>query len=304
MADVLRSFARRLPSPVRSRAKGVRTHIQAVATDRSRARRRPKAVGFERAVTEPDQCLVCGSGDVRGAGVTYFRNPELSCDTRRCRECGFVSIPRGESKYRAMTAIHELPSPGDRGGVEDRPGREFFMARMAAEILGRGDLDVLVYGAGRSMDNVHIGRLPKVRLSAVGDIMKVRDDANFVDITKPAERKYDVVVASEVVEHFRSPRSDFAHLLEYVKDDGLLVCGTTINNGGALEKHRYIFYPDHTAYYSPRSLSLIADAFGWFLDFRPVRQGPKRYVFFTRSPDIARRTTCYFGRRVFAPSEL
>jgi hypothetical protein len=301
-ADLLRSTARRLPSPVRRTIGGVRTRLRALAPQ-PRSRSAPRACGFERDVTGSGQCLVCGSRQVRGAKVTFVRNSKLTCDTHRCLECGFVSMPRGESKYRAMTALHELP-PGQRGGAEDRPGREFHMARMAADILGRSELDVLVYGAGRSMDNRHIGRLPRVRVCAVGDIMRVRDDLNFVDITQPAPQKYDVVIASEVVEHFRSPRQDFAHLLSYVKDDGLLVCGTTLNTGGALEKQRYIFYPDHTAFYTPRSLALIADAFGWFLDFRPVRQGPKRYVFFTRSPDVARRTTCYFGRRVFAPSEL
>ena len=264
----------------------------------------PRPQGFARALTEPvDQCLVCGGREVVSRRVTFIRNERLSCTTRRCRECGFVAIPRGDSKYRAMTDLGELPR-SERGGAEDRPGREFFMAELATTILGRGDLDVLVYGAGRSMDNVHIGRLPQVRLAAVGDIMRVRADADFVDITQPATRKYDVVIASEVVEHFRNPRDDFAHLFDYVRDDGLLVCGTTVNPGGPLRKQRYIFYPDHTAFYSPRSLALIADAFGWFLDFRPVRNGPKRYVFFTRSPEVARSTTCFFGLNVFAPSEL
>jgi len=240
---------------------------------------------------------------VRNRSVTFFRNANLKCDTRRCQECGYVAILRGESRYRAMTDFDQLPSGGNRGGGEGRPGREFQMARMAATILGRGELDVLVYGAGSSLDNLHIARLDEVRLSHVGDIIQVRDEADFVDISQPATRKYDVVVASEVIEHFRSPRADFARLFDYVEDDGLLVCGTNINNGGRLARKRYIFYPDHTSFYSPRSLSLIADAFGWFLDFRAPRQGPKRYVLFTRSPAVARSVACYFGRHVFAPSE-
>lgn len=240
---------------------------------------------------------------MRHRSVTYFRDADLQCDVRRCRDCGHVGILRGESKYRSMTALDELSSGGNRIGSADRPGREFHMARMAARILGRGDLDVLVYGAGSSLDNRHIQRLPRVRDAAAGDIMRVRDDPDFVDISEPAKQQYDVVVASEVVEHFRSPRADFAHLLDYVKEDGLLVCATNINDGGPLKRHRYIFYPDHTAYYSPRSLALLADAFGWFLDFRPVRHGPKRYVLFTRSAEVMRSTTRYFGRHVFAPAE-
>lgn len=306
MAALLRTAGRRLPAPVRRRVLDVRTRLRAAAdvTSLGSSARGPRPQGFFRALVEPDdQCLVCGAREIVSRRVTYVRNERLSCHTRRCRGCGFVAIPRGESKYRSMTDLSELPS-GERGGIEDRPGREFFMAELATTLLGRRHLDVLVYGAGRSMDNVHIGRLPQVRLAAVGDIMRVRADADFVDITQPATRKYDVVIASEVVEHFRNPRDDFAHLFEYVHDDGLLVCGTNVNPGGPLEKHRYIFYPDHTAYYSPRSLALIADAFGWFVDFRPVRNGPKRYVFFTRSAQVTRSTACYFGRNVFAPSEV
>ena len=85
---------------------------------------------------------------------------------------------------------------------------------MAVDILGRKrPQDVLVYGAGRSLDNLHIQRLPGVGVVSIGDIMKLRDDAPFVDANQPGDQTFPIVVASEVVEHFRDPWTDFQTLI-------------------------------------------------------------------------------------------
>ena len=142
------------------------------------------------------------------------------------------------------------------------------MARMALQILGRkGGQNVLVYGAGRSLDNLHIQRLPRVGTVSIADIMKVRDDAPFIDVNDPGKQRFPVVVASEVIEHFRDPWSDFATLLGLVDPQGLLVCGTNIHDGRPnLERDRYIYYRDHTSYYSVESLRRIATAMGFYVE--------------------------------------
>ena len=182
------------------------------------------------------------------------------------------------------------------------------MARMALQILGRrGAQDVLVYGAGRSLDNLHIQRLPRVGTVAIADIMRVRDDAPFVDVKDPGTQRFAVVVASEVIEHFRDPWSDFATLLGLVTPQGLLVCGTNIHDGRPnLERDRYIYYRDHTSYYSVASIRRIATAMGFHVDFR-LPDGlarRKRYVLFTRSPEVLDRIADYFGRVPLAPTEV
>ena len=180
------------------------------------------------------------------------------------------------------------------------------MARLALAILGRKRVDVLVYGAGRSLDNRHIAALRRVRRVAIGDIMRLRDDAEFVDANLPAEQKFDVVIASEVIEHFREPAADFAKLFGFVADDGLLVCGTSVNDGGDLARHRYIYFPDHTSYYTPESLRLLARRFGFHLDFRSPAglNARKRYVLFSKSREVLDQAACYFGSHRFAPSEV
>ena len=227
---------------------------------------------------------------------------------RVCRVCGHVGNPDNIHDYRAFEQLDQLPDRA-RIGTADRLGREFHMAKMAIDILGREDLEVLVYGAGRSFDNHHIEALPQVRGVAIADVMRLRDDAEFIDASLPAPRRFAVVVASEVVEHFLDPRRDFARLLGYVQPDGLLVCSTNIYDGGGLAKQRYVFLNGHTSYYSGDSLARLAAASGFSVDLRVplVATGyggvRKRYVLFTASPAVREATVRYFSTHEYAPSE-
>ncbi|MET0838040.1 MAG: class I SAM-dependent methyltransferase [Marmoricola sp.] len=259
-----------------------------------------------RRVPADQRCRVCRSVDLIHRDLAFVQNPERTCQIKRCRDCGYVAILRSEEslwKQRSTLETHESP----RVGTQERVGREFHMGKMAVDMLGRKDLSVLVYGAGAGLDNLHIERLDEVAKVSVGDIMKLRDDADFVDLTKPAEKKFDLVIASEVIEHFRAPRKDFERLFGFVKDDGLIVAATNIHAGNDLAKDGYIFFPDHTSYYSPRSLRLIANDAGFHLDFRAPLIGPrmrKRYIFFSRSRSVMEDVACYFGTEVYAPSEV
>ncbi|HEX8510927.1 MAG TPA: methyltransferase domain-containing protein [Propionibacteriaceae bacterium] len=253
-------------------------------------------------------CLICHAPGVTRREVEYIADPALRKTVNVCSHCGYVAIDEiGPSHYRAATSVNQLPRPTPRVGTTERPGREFQMAKMALEILGRkAAQDVLVYGAGRSLDNLHIQRLPRAGMVAIADIVKVRDDAPFVDANHPGKKRFSVVVASEVVEHFRDPWSDFATLLGLVKPGGLLVCGTNIHDGRPkLERDRYIYYRDHTSYYSVTAIHRIATAMGFHVDFRlPEGLGRrKRYVLFTRSPAVLDRAATYFGRVALAPTE-
>jgi len=253
-------------------------------------------------------CLVCGGTRLRERTVTYTRDERKHCVVRVCSSCGFVHMPgHVESRYKSKTSMEDLPGGHGRLGTMEVPGREFHMAKMAVDILGGDRHEVLLFGAGRSLDNHHIAKLPEVRRVAISDIMKVRDDAEFVDANDPPRRGFSVVVASEVIEHFREPHADFARLLGLVRKDGLLVCGTNIHDGGPLAADRYIFYPDHTSYWTPQALRLVARRAGVHLDFRAPLVGQamrKRYVLMSRSAEVMEKVADYFGTEVYAPSEL
>jgi len=159
---------------------------------------------------KPPPCKVCGSTDVHRRRVTYVRNPDLVARTLRCRDCGYIHIVRSqESIWKERDVSTVRPSRSSRIGTRERAGREFHMAKMAVDMLGRDGVSVLVYGAGTNLDYLHIEKLPEVSRVAIGDIMRGRDDADFVDLTQPAGQQFDIVIASEVVEHFRQPRQDY-----------------------------------------------------------------------------------------------
>jgi hypothetical protein len=225
-----------------------------------------------------------------------------------CPSCGHVANPGNTFDYRGYQSMEEM-TPGPRVGTDEHQGREFHMAAMAVEILARGRLDVLVFGAGRSLDNRHIEGLAGVGTVTIADIMQVRDDAPFIRADAPAPRRYEVVVASEVIEHFLDPRTDLAHLLSFVDDDGLLVCSTNIMNGSDVANQKYPFFRGHVSLFSPGSLVILARENGCWVDFRlPIAATGfaglhKRYVLMGRSPDVMARTAEYFGRHAFAPSD-
>ncbi|OGO51700.1 MAG: hypothetical protein A2Z32_11265 [Chloroflexi bacterium RBG_16_69_14] len=259
-------------------------------------------------------CVVCGSRAARVLTVTQAASGDggpasgRTLHMRVCRSCGHVDNRENVHDYRSYERLEALPDRA-RIGTADRKGREFHMAAMAIDILGRNDLEVLVFGAGRSFDNHHIAALPQVRHVAIADVMKLRDDAEFIDANLLAPRRFAVVVASEVVEHFLDPRHDFAQLLGFVEPGGILVCSTNLYDGGNLATQRYAFLGGHTSYYSAASIALLAEANGYRLDLRTplVATGyggrRKRYLILSTSEAVMAATARYFSTRRYAPSE-
>ena len=253
------------------------------------------------------RCPACGSPDTRRKLVTN-RGSGQTAKVRCCRSCGHVKVLNNRHDYTASESVEDL-GVGSRCGTLDTKGREFGMAKLAGEVLARPRLDVLVYGAGRSLDNIHIAKLPRVRRVAIGDIMRVRDEADFVDISQPAKETFDVVIACEVIEHFTNTRKDFAQMFSYVHRAGIVVCSTNIYDGGNLNRQTYIFGRGHVSYYTPTALRRIAKANKMHVDFRlPASAtgvaGPrKRYVIFSHSQDVMESLSDYFGSKPYAPSE-
>jgi SAM-dependent methyltransferase len=241
----------------------------------------------------------------------YFGN-EVSF--LRCHACGFSFAPKNTHEYDSGLDFGKSSRPranNRRVGTETRPGREYFMAVMAKDILqlaGVVPRSILIYGPGLSLDHAQLARrFPDIRV-CICDLKNFQDDANFVPLD--SRETFDIVVACEVAEHFTDPQADFASLLSKVSATGIAVLSTNISDGGELPLQEYAFIPGHTAYYSGRALTLLARRVdpGFRVDFRAPRAalaqlGPrKRYVLVYRDalwPGIAD----YFSRNLMAPSE-
>jgi hypothetical protein len=282
-----------------------------VAVARRRVRlagiRMPRAMPAGRRVRADGSCSVCLSTHVDPQQVTWVKDERKSFLVQICRECGYIANPDNFNDYTKYKSLDQFPVT-PRVGTEARPGREFHMAKMGVQILGGESLDVMIFGPGRSVDYKYVKKLRRVGSVRIGDIVDLHDQPDFVNVLEETDVRFDLVVASEVIEHFTDPGYDFPRLFNLVRKRGLLVCSTNIYGGGDLNKHKYLYARGHTSYYSPRAIERLAGDNGMHFDFRvPIvsaRAGPrKRYVLFTpsadRLPDIAR----YFGKHAFAPSE-
>ena len=142
----------------------------------------------------------------------------------------------------------------------------------------------------------------------ITDLKNFTNSNKFISIN--SKRKFKIIVASEVIEHFLNPLKGFKSLFKFLDQEGLLICSSNINdNFEDISHHIYPFFKGHTSYYSAKSLEIIAKHYKLCYDFRIpkcARQeaGPrKRYIFFYKNPKIHNQIATYFGRHLYAHSE-
>jgi len=250
-------------------------------------------------------CLVCGS---RRTHVTTVQRKRRAYDIRVCRRCSYLSNFDNTVDYSQFDSVTNFKLT-TRVGTADHKGREYFMGEMGVDILQRDHLQVMVFGAGRSLDYQHIGRLPQVERVVMSDVVELTSEADFINILEGTEERFDLIIACEVVEHFADPVTEFKRLFELLTPDGLLVCSTNIYDGSDFTRHNYLYLRGHLSYYSADAIGHLARAGGLHHDLRTPeaalgKPGPrKRYVLFTGSDANVRHTTEYFADRPYAPSE-
>lgn len=256
-----------------------------------------------------EPCPVCG---------TSTENVEFVCEVQpyvgkhqrgmRCLGCGLLRFPENVGRFEVRPGAGcERDLRSFRNANDERPGREFHMAQMGVEMLGRDDARVVFFGAGLNTDWQWLQRAhPEIRVTLV-DLENLQGVSHFEEISQATPA--DIVVASEVIEHFADPVEHFQSLFRLLKDDGILICSSNIYDGTDIRRHMYPFVPGHVAYWTPLSLIQMAANARCFVDFRTpeiglTRGGPrKKYILFYRQAETAFRVSLYFGTRMFAPSE-
>lgn len=252
-------------------------------------------------------CVICDA-PVRFASTNWHRNKNRMCYIHECAMCGFVHVLRNDWDY-SEEGFTESSSVGPRVGQEGHQGREFHMAAMGLDILGRNDVDVLILGSGRSIDWRHISERPEVRSVTTSDLENFNGCDLFVELDARGDRTYDLVLACEVAEHFTEPREHMRQLCDDVSENGLAVLSTNIYDGSDLGKQWYPFIPGHVSYYSPDALIHLAEANDMHVDFRMPKVSiemaglRKRYVLMSREKSVMSNANNYFAANRFAPSE-
>jgi SAM-dependent methyltransferase len=257
-------------------------------------------------------CRACASG------LVY--SERLVCRARRaagksatfviCRNCGLAFAPEHVHAYEGAQSFSRKSKPGNskkaRVGDGKRAGREYHIAAMGVAILQKPRPSVLVFGAGLSRDFLLIEKKLRVSRAAVCDLGNFMAASDFVPID--AKASFDIVVASEVIEHFTDFERDFGNLFSKRGEHGIVIAATNISDGAPLERMVYPFSASHSAYYSGESLYHVARRFGLEADFRApqlayIGGSPrKRYIIFGKREELS-LAALYFSKKLWAPCE-
>lgn len=95
-------------------------------------------------------------------------------------------------------------------------------------------------------------------------------------------RKFDVVLAAEVMEHLDNPGRFLSHVSGCLAAGGTFVAtvpsATSIRLFANTLRHREVVHPDHKSYYSPRTLQTLFGAHGFeIMTMRPYWNAPRSH---------------------------
>ncbi len=256
------------------------------------------------------RCPICGGAQDQSEKTCRSRPyTGKTLQLRHCPACGFSQLEDNRECINSLFNKGELDDErrSQRNANAERPGREFHMATLGVELLGRVPPAITFFGAGTNTDHRWVAnRYPGIKSKRV-DLYNVQHHPDYEPIESASTSS--LVIACEVIEHFADPVRHFESLFRIVADDGLLICSTNVNDGSDIETHNYPFIPGHTAYWSPLSLLSMGGRHGFLVDFRAPevcfsKDWPrKRYVLFFKRTEILLSIAEYFGRHRAAPSE-
>lgn len=89
-------------------------------------------------------------------------------------------------------------------------------------------------------------------------------DLHFAPDKTGLKDSYDLVMSTEVVEHFQNPLENWQDLVSYVKEDGGLLAIMTLFAPQEPDDFLNWFYrrdPTHVSFYQPKTLDFLAESF-------------------------------------------
>lgn len=192
-------------------------------------------------------CRICGSDTAMlyGPKETFLHCPE--CEYISRNESGTLSLDDEKEVYD----LH-------RNSIDDPHYVDFFYKFLNDAVFpyapaGKDGLD---FGSGPSP--VLAGLLERHRYH-----MDIHD--KFYAPEKIYEdKKYDLITATEVVEHMEDPVHHFRLFARLLKADGILAVMTLFhqNDPEHFKQWHYMRDPTHVSFYTPKTLEYIADASG------------------------------------------
>jgi hypothetical protein len=176
----------------------------------------------------------------------------------RCSTCELTFVDARHRLDRESELAHYGTHQND---VRDARYRNF-LSRLTVPLVERlpAGSEGLDYGSGPAPALAEMLREQGFRVEIY--------DPFFAPGPGVLRRDYDFVTASEVVEHFFSPREEFERLDGMIRPGGWLGIMTEPRSGTLpLQGWRYARDPTHVSLYAPATLQWLAQHFGWTVEF-------------------------------------
>lgn len=214
-------------------------------------------------------CPVCSSKK-RKLMFTTSRNNILS-EIYECLGCGLVhnGIQLQDKEESSYLSKNFLEKYSQKHKKQYAYALEY-MKILKNKVNGEKMLDVGC-GAGVFMEAAKrigfntIGIEPFKPSAKIARQKKLKVINNFLSKTNFSPKKFDLILAIEVIEHFSNPVKEFRIMSRLLKKDGLIVLQTANQNSLASlikGKKRNYYYYDHLCYFSPKTLDYALDKVG------------------------------------------
>ncbi len=197
-------------------------------------------------------CPLCLSAD-----LSHFYS-DARRHYQRCQRCQLVFVDsRQHLPLAEEKAIYDLHQ-----NALDDPGYLSFLSRLAEPLLARlpANSQGLDFGCG---PGPALAELCK----SAGHRVKLYDPF-FANFPEHLQQTYDFILATEVVEHLREPRCEFATLFGLLKPGGWLgIMTKLVKNAEAFAKWHYKNDQTHIAFFSQASFNWLAAHYDCQIEF-------------------------------------
>ncbi len=196
-------------------------------------------------------CPLCYSARVRLYAEVQGRR-YLGCST--CRLTFLDPVQR-------LSAPAEQAHYGTHENDPMDPSYRRFLSQLSGPLVARlpTGTEGLDYGSGP-------GPTLSLMLEEQGYRVQIFDPFFSADASVLA-RTYDFITATEVVEHFFSPREEFDQMNRMLRPGGWLAIMTeTLREERAFSTWRYARDPTHVCFFHPATLRWIAEHYGWSME--------------------------------------
>jgi len=173
-----------------------------------------------------------------------------------CSNCGLLFM---DAAHLPLPDQEKTHYDSHENNTDDQ-GYRNFLSRLAHPLMARltAPQTILDFGAGP-------GPALAQMMAEHGHDVSIYDPFYHDDKTS-LQRHYDVITATEVIEHFHTPRKMFDQLYDLLNQGGTLAVMTLLqDDDAAFATWHYRRDPTHVAFYREETFSWIADHYGYYL---------------------------------------